>query len=96
MLETSGREISSSRVRQINTPRFILVKEREDKAPLLLEYEGIKYKISDIEDYWLVKDRWWTDNPIYRSYYRVTTVNQNIFVIYKDLVTNIWYKVNWY
>ena len=96
MFETSGREVSSSRVRQINTPRFILVKEREDKAPLLLEYEGIKYKISSIEDYWLVKDRWWTDNPIYRSYYRVTTVDQDIFVIYKDLVTNIWYKINWY
>ena len=96
MFETSGREVSSSRVRQINTPRFILVKERKDKTPLFLEYEGIKYEISGIEDYWLVKDRWWTDKPIYRSYYRVATLDQNIFVIYKDLVTNIWYKINWY
>ena len=96
MVEASRGEIRSSRIRQINKPRSISIIEDKDRKPSFLEYKGNKSKVLKIEDYWLVKDRWWTEQPIYRSYYKIVTVQQDIFVIYRDLMTNVWYKVNWY
>jgi hypothetical protein len=96
MVKTSRRTVRSSRLLYLNKPESITVKNNKNGISISILKKNRLLKVNRVQDKWLVKDRWWKSNPISRYYYKLELDTGDILVIFKDLLTDKWYKINWY
>ncbi len=48
--------------------------------------------VESIREQWLVEDRWWTDAPLRRHYLELVLASGRCVVVYRDLVTDAWWR----
>ena len=77
----------------INLPQKITVQELKNipKFLSLPNGDNLKVKVLDI---WKI-DLWWIQDPISRTYYRISTPEHKIMTIFKDSVEKRWYRQNY-
>jgi hypothetical protein len=48
--------------------------------------------VEAVRESWLVEDRWWTDAPLRRRYWEVLVAGGRNTVVFRDLVSGIWFE----
>jgi hypothetical protein len=49
-------------------------------------------RVQEVREFWIVEDRWWTEQPIRRYYWELVTVQGRNVVMFHDLVTDRWFS----
>jgi hypothetical protein len=47
--------------------------------------------VEAIQEFWVVEDRWWTEQPIDRHYWEVVTTGGRNIVVFRDLIRDRWF-----
>jgi len=76
--------------RLLNTPEPLPVKEDAEGRPIHVG-RG-KLPVAGIEDHWFINNEWRRIKAVSRMYYAVVWKNGMRMVIYKDLISNLWYR----
>jgi hypothetical protein len=69
-----------------NVPRAIGV-QTLDGTPFAIAGE----RVATAAESWLVEDRWWTEQPLRRRYWELTTVRARNIVVFHDMVADRWF-----
>ena len=73
--------------RRLNEPRVAAV-ACEDGVPAAVG--GVRVEV--LRDEWRVDDRWWTEEPVRRSYFDVVLETGRNAVVFRDEVSGRWYR----
>lgn len=91
MVEDSGKTTGAGTYKPVNMPEPVDVTEDASSLPVAVMMKR-RQSIAAIEDRWRIDDEWWRGNPVSRLYYAVLLASGHRLVLYKDLVTEDWYK----
>ena len=72
MVENTGEKASAGRIRPLNGPVPVRVREDAGHAPVWVEVGGRELMVSEVRDVWELQDEWWRSAPIFRRYYSVS------------------------
>lgn len=81
-----------SSLRPLNPPAPIEVEENERQRPTSITLKGQRVKVASIDDLWEIDQEWWREKPIARIYYEVTLEDDRRVIIFRDQVTDKWYR----
>jgi hypothetical protein len=70
----------------VNAPKPVRVQAGAGK-PVTVAGERVESVLED----WLLQDRWWTDNPMRRRYWKVVTITGRCLVVFHDVLKDGWY-----
>jgi hypothetical protein len=48
--------------------------------------------VEAVREEWVVEDRWWTADPLYRHYYEVALVDGRNVTVFRDVWTGRWFR----
>ena len=48
--------------------------------------------VDEVREFWIVEDRWWTEQPIHRHYWELITVAGRNVVVFHDKLTDGWFS----
>jgi hypothetical protein len=48
-------------------------------------------QVTQVKNFWLVQDGWWTEKPVNRRYWEILTVKDRRLVVFHDYQTGRWY-----
>lgn len=68
----------------------ILVQYTSLLEPQRFEWQGQQYQVQAIAKRWRVDQAWWQER-IWREYFKLTTRNGLLVILYQDLLTGQWY-----
>lgn len=91
MVPDTGKTLRADAYRPVNVPEPVRVEEDVDGLPLAVK-EKRRQLVTAIEDRWRIDDEWWREGPVIRLYYAVRLTDGPRLVLYKDLVSNSWYR----
>ena len=49
-------------------------------------------RVDEVREFWIVEDRWWTEQPIHRHYWELITVAGRNVVVFHDKLTDRWFS----
>jgi hypothetical protein len=73
---------------RLNEPRRILVEERFDGTPRLVN----RQEVEAVREEWRVLDRWWTEEPVSRRYFEVVLESGQNVVVFHDHERGGWFS----
>ena len=73
----------------LNAPEPLVVKENVSGLPIKIGKGNLA--VAAVEDRWRIDDEWWRQDPVSRMYYAIVLGNGWRMVIFKDLITGVWY-----
>ncbi len=68
----------------------IAVTFERPEAPQAFTWRGRRYVVDAIAKRWRVDTDWWTKR-VWREYFKLTTKNGFLLILYHDLVADKWY-----
>jgi hypothetical protein len=74
------RAAGAARPARLNRPRPVLVEERFDGTPRLVN----RQEVAVVREEWRVLDRWWTEQPVNRRYFEVVLESGQNVVVFRD------------
>ncbi len=81
------------RVRRLKTPLAIEVAADEDGLPLRLRLGGGAWQdVSLVRRPWRIDQHWWREASVSRVYYRVAPEAGPPLTLYRDLVSEDWFR----
>jgi len=88
----AASRLRASRLRPLNTPRFLEVEAGEDRTPVALFLSGHRCPVETVIEAWRIDDEWWREKPVSRTYWRLFLANGCTIDVYRDDVSGRWYK----
>jgi hypothetical protein len=85
MAAMSGRTIAKPGAPK--APRAIRVGVEHGKP---VAVAGVR--VQEVREFWIVEDRWWTEQPIRRHYWELITVTGANVVVFHDKLTDRWFS----
>ena len=73
--------------RRLNAPRAALVEAHADGTPRRVNRQGVAI----LREEWRVVDRWWTEEPLSRSYFDVVLETGEHAVVFRDEERACWF-----
>jgi len=64
----------------------------ENGAPTSLQRERTWCAVADVLDCYRTVDRWWTSEPVARTYYELLLEDGRTVTVYRDHVAEQWYE----
>ena len=61
-------------------------------APAALLRNGQRLVVSEVLDHYRTDDRWWTAEPVSRSYYELLLEDGRAVTVFRDLIRGDWYE----
>jgi hypothetical protein len=49
-------------------------------------------RVQEVREFWIVEDRWWTEQPIHRHYWELITVAGRNVVVFHDKLSDRWFS----
>jgi hypothetical protein len=49
-------------------------------------------RVQEVREFWIVQDRWWTEQPIRRHYWELITQAGRNVVVFHDLFSDGWFS----
>jgi len=92
MLPTPGGTDSPPALRRLNTPRPVHVEAAAGGAPAALLRNGQRLVVAEVLDHYRTDDRWWTAEPVSRSYYELLLDDGRAMTVFHDLIQDDWYE----
>lgn len=80
-------KLPQRRVRALYEPRPAQVRSGPGGVPTRIGDERIEH----VRESWLVEDRWWTERPLQRRYWEVTSATGRNLVVFRDLRSGGWF-----
>ena len=68
----------------------ILVQHNSLLEPQYFEWQGQRYRVRHIAKRWRLDEGWW-EQRIWREYFKLTTRDGLLVIIFRDLITGQWY-----
>lgn len=78
-------------LRRLNAPRPIDVRLDSTSAPVALQRNGRWLNVIELLDRYRTDDRWWTEQPISRTYYELLLEDDRIVAIFHDEIEESWF-----
>lgn len=89
MVTHPGEQGHSRSARRLNEPRSVHV-ACEEGVPAVVNHERVTVQ----RDEWRVVDRWWTEEPVRRSYFEVVLETGRNVVVFRDETSGKWFRQN--
>jgi len=83
----SGSTRTARTARRLNAPRAALVEAHADGTPRRVNRQGVAV----LREEWRVVDRWWTEEPVSRSYFDVVLETGEHAVVFRDEERACWF-----
>jgi hypothetical protein len=83
---------TTRRIRRLKTPQAFVVESDRDGAPLRVRLNGAWLDVTPLQRPWRVDQYWWRGEPVRRDYCRVVTENGPPLTLYRDLITDQWFR----
>ena len=96
MVQTSRETARSGGIRRLNEPRSVEVQTDDIGLPVSIRERTKPIGVATIEDHWMVRDRWWREKSVERTYYEVILEDGQHVIIYLDELTGSWYRIRGY
>jgi hypothetical protein len=84
----NSRAPGTARSARLNSPRPVLVEERFDGTPRVVNRQGVE----TVREEWRVLDRWWTEEPLNRRYFEVVLESGQNVVVFRDQERGGWFS----
>jgi hypothetical protein len=49
-------------------------------------------RVEEVREFWIVQDRWWTEQPIHRHYWELITIDGRNVVVFHDKLVDRWFS----
>ena len=92
MVKIARKATNPSALRSLNAPCLIYVQMDRYGAPVAAKFKGQWAKIVLIGDSWRIKDEWWREQSISRTYFKVLLVEGQHLTIFQDRNAGDWYE----
>ena len=92
MLKNSRKAMGHGDLRFLKNPTPLQIAIGNHQEPHSVLNKGYWLPIWKILDKWHVEDEWWKTDPIDRIYYECVLNNGKYIVMYRDCISNDWYK----
>ena len=100
MLQAPGGAKRPPTLRRLNVPRAVEVRTghvRRDRplglsAPTALRRNGRWLQVVELLDRYRTDDRWWTAEPIARTYYELLLEDGRAAAVFHDEVNDTWHE----
>ena len=90
MLQASRRTERPVALRRLNAPRTIEVRAEDDSTPSALRRRGRWLEVAEVLDRYRTDDRWWTAEPVSRSYYDLLLEDGRAVTVFRDEISGDW------
>jgi hypothetical protein len=91
VVENPGETLHAGAYQPVNAPEPVRVEEDAAGLPVAVRLSR-RQVIAAIEDRWRIDDEWWRTEPVSRLYFLVRVASGQRLVLYKDLISNCWYR----
>ena len=92
MVKASGGTESAGTLRRLNTPRPVEVRADAGGAPAALRRAGGWLEVRELLDRYRTDDRWWTPEPIARTYYELLLEDGRVITVFRDDISGDWWE----
>ncbi len=92
MVPVTGRKLRTDPLRPLNTPRPIQVKVGARGEPRSVWMAKRLQPVAGLRDCWRIDDRWWTEQPVSRTYYELELANGEVLTLFHDRLGNQWFE----
>ncbi len=92
MLTTPGGANSPPALRRLNAPRPVEVRAGAGGAPSALRRGGRWLAVIEVLDRWRTDDRWWTEEPVARTYYELLLEDGRTATVFRDEIGDRWWE----
>ena len=79
-------------LRRLNTPRAAQVRRGEDGAPDAVRQLGVWLAVVEVLDRYRTEDRWWTAEPVARTYYDLLLEGGHSITLFRDELGDSWWE----
>ena len=90
MLKTPRRAERPGTLRRLNAPRTVEVRAEAGGAPSALRRGGQWLAVAEVLDRYRTDDRWWTAEPVSRSYYDLLLEDGRAVTVFQDEISGGW------
>ena len=90
MLKASRGEKRPGTLRRLNAPRTVEVRAEAGDAPSALRRRGRWVEVARVLDCYRTDDRWWTAEPVSRSYYDLLLEDGRAVTVFRDEISGGW------
>ena len=92
MLSPSGGAKRPRTLRRLNTPRPVEVRAGVVGVPSALLHNRRWLQVVEVLDRYRTDDRWWTAEPIARSYYELLLEDGRSVTLFRDEMKDSWWE----
>ncbi len=92
MLKTPRRAERPRALRRLNAPRPVEVRASAAGVPNAIRRGGRWLEAVEVLDRYRTDDRWWTAEPVARTYYELLLEDGRTMTVYQDLLSRRWWK----
>ena len=92
MVAASGGAERARALRRLNTPRAVQVRRGGDGAPGAVRSLGAWLEVVDVLDSYRTDDRWWTPEPVARTYYELLLEDGRAITVFRDEIKESWWE----
>jgi hypothetical protein len=86
------RADSPRTLRRLNVPRRVDVRAGDSGTPNALQREGGWLQVIELLDRYRTTDRWWTEQPIARTYYGLLLEDGRSVTVFCDEIAGSWWE----
>ena len=90
MLKAPRRTERPRTLRRLNAPRTVEVRTDTGGAPSALRRRGRWVEVAEVLDCYRTDDRWWTAEPVSRSYYDLLLEDGRAVTVFQDEISGGW------
>ena len=96
MVATSRGTERAGALRRLNAPRPVHVRLDDDArthgSPVAVRRMGTWTDVLEVLDCYRTDDRWWTSEPVSRTYYELLSEDGRTTTLFHDELHNTWYE----
>lgn len=92
MVAASGGAERAGALRRLNAPRAVQVRAGDEGAPSAVRQLGAWLAVLEVLDCYRTDDRWWTAEPIARTYYALLLEDGRTITIFRDELSEEWWE----
>ena len=84
--------LSTRRIRRLNTPQTVSVREAESGEPRTVLIGQVWQAVLLSRRPWRIDQQWWRRKPVSRMYYRVAPEDGPPMTLFRDLSSGEWFR----